>query len=272
LTLTTVRPLLRDDTGKTFVIARPPGQPASLIKLNTAVQASAMRPLLVRLAVLGEVMRSARLRAFLVAWCGNYTADRASFVALSVYFYEMQGITAVGILGVVRMGATVAAIPLASALVDRFPRQRVLLAIHLARGSALAVCALVLAIGGVFPLVFVLAGVIAFCGGPYCPVHYALMPALARSPQELVAANVGTSMFEGVAVLVGPALAGGLLTATRPYVVVAVSAGFCLYSAALVARRRREPNGDASTGPRTGRRSARSPRGLGCSRANRIRA
>jgi MFS family permease len=96
----------------------------------------------------------------------NYTADWASFVALSVYFYETHGITAVGIFGVVRMGAAVAAIPLASALVDRYPRQRVLLAIHLARGSALAVCALVLAMGGVLPLVFVLAGVIAFCGWP----------------------------------------------------------------------------------------------------------
>jgi hypothetical protein len=64
------------------------------------------------------------------------------------------------------MGAAVAAIPLASALVDRYPRQRVLLAIHLARGSALAVCALVLAMGGVLPLVFVLAGMIAFCGWP----------------------------------------------------------------------------------------------------------
>jgi CHASE2 domain-containing sensor protein len=75
------------------------------------------------------------------------------------------------IFGVVRMGAAVAAIPLASALVDRYPRQRVLLAIHVARGSALAVCALVLAMGGVLPLVFVLAGVIPFGGSSTVTRH-----------------------------------------------------------------------------------------------------
>jgi MFS family permease len=201
-----------------------------------------VRVLLVRLAVLRDVLWSPRLRALLLSWCGNYTADWASFVAFSVYFYEQEGLTAVGILGLVRMGAAVAAIPLASAVVDRYPRQRLLLAIQLARGTALALAALVLALGGAPWLVLVLVALIAFCGGPYRPAHYALMPNLARSPQELVAANVGTSMFEGVAVLVGPALAGVLLAVTGPYLVVAVSAAVCFCCAVLVAWMGREPN------------------------------
>ena len=170
-----------------------------------------MRVLLVRLAMLRDVLWSPRLRALLLSWSGNYTADWASFVAFSVYFYEKEGLTGVGILGVVRMGAAVAAIPLASAIVDRYPRQRLLLAIHLARGTALGLAAVVLAVGSAPWLVYVLVALIAFCGGPYRPAHYALMPTLARSVQELVAGNVGTSMFEGLAVLVGPALAGVLL-------------------------------------------------------------
>jgi MFS family permease len=201
-----------------------------------------VRLLLVRLAVLGDVFRSPRLRALLLAWCGNYTSDWAQFVALSVYFYEREGATAVGVLGVVRMGAAVAAIPLASALVDRHPRQRILLAIHLTRAGTLGVSAAVLAVGGPAWLVLVLAGLAAFCGGPYRPAHYALMPSLAASPQELVATNVGTSMFEGLAVLVGPAMAGGMLEFTGPYVVVATSAGVCLCSAGLVALMGREPS------------------------------
>ena len=71
-----------------------------------------MHALLVRLAALRDVLWSPRLRALLLSWCGNYTADWASFVAFSVYFYEKEGLTAVGVLGVVRMGAAVAAIPL----------------------------------------------------------------------------------------------------------------------------------------------------------------
>jgi len=198
--------------------------------------------LLMRLAVLRDVLRSPRLRALLLSWCGNYTADWASFVAFSVYFYEQEGLTGVGILGVVRMGAAVAAIPLASAIVDRYPRQRLLLAIQLARGTSLGLAAVVLALGGAPWLVLLLVALIAFCGGPYRPAHYAVMPTLARSVQELVAGNVGTSMFEGVAVLVGPALAGVLLAVTGPYLVVTVSAALCFCCAVLVAWMGREPN------------------------------
>jgi hypothetical protein len=201
-----------------------------------------VRVLLVRLAALRDVLWSPRLRALLLSWCGNYTADWASFVAFSVYFYEQEGLTGVGILGLVRMGAAVAAIPLASAIVDRYPRQRLLLAVQLARGATLALAATVLALGGAPWLVLVLVALTAFSGGPYRPAHYALMPTLARSVQELVAANVGTSMFEGVAVLVGPALAGVLLAVTGPYLVVAVSAAVCFCCAGLVAWMGQEPH------------------------------
>jgi MFS family permease len=198
--------------------------------------------LLVRLAVLRDVLWSRRLRALLLSWCGNYAADWASFVGFSVYFYEQEGLTGVGVLGVVRMGAAVVAIPLASAIVDRYPRQRLLLAVQLARGTSLALAAVVLRAGGAPWLVLVLVALIAFCGGPYRPAHYALMPSLARSPQELVAANVATSMFEGIAVLAGPALAGILLVVTGPYLAVAVSAAVCVCCGLLLAWMGQEPN------------------------------
>jgi MFS family permease len=201
-----------------------------------------VRVLLVRLAALRDVLWSPRLRALLLSWCGNYTADWASFVAFSVYFYEKEGLTGVGILGLVRMGAAVVAIPLASAVVDRYPKQRLLLAVQLARGTVLALAAVVLALGGSPWLVLALVALIAFCGGPYRPAHYALIPTLARSLPELVAGNVGTSMFEGVAVLVGPALAGVLLAVEGPSLVVAVSAAVCFCCAALLALMGREPN------------------------------
>jgi MFS family permease len=218
---------------------------ANTASLTTRAGSASVGPvhaLLLRLAALRDVLWSPRLRALLLSWCGNYTADWASFVAFSVYFYEHEGLTGLGILGLVRMGAAVAAIPIASAIVDRYPRQRLLLTIQLARGTGLALTAVVLALGGATWLVLVLVALIAFCGGPYRPAHYALMPTLARSPQELVAANVGTSMFEGVAVLVGPAVAGILLAVTGPDLVVAVSAAVCFLCAVLVAWMGREPN------------------------------
>ena len=195
-----------------------------------------------RSAVLRDVLRNARLRSFLVAWSGNNTAEWLSFIALSVYLYEKKGATAIGLLGAVRMGAAVAGIPFASALVDRHPRQRVLLGIHLARAAALGLAAVVLA-ADIDPwLVLILAAMSTFSGAPYRPAHYAIMPTLARSPQELVAANVGTSAFEGLATLIGPGLAAGLLEVGRPSLALAVSAGICLASAVLTASVGREPS------------------------------
>jgi MFS family permease len=89
------------------------------------------------------------------------------------------------------MGAAVAAIPVASAIVDRYPRQRLLLAIQLARGTALGVAAVVLVLGGAPWLVLVLVALIAFFGGPYRPAHYALMPTLARARRR--SSSPGTS-------------------------------------------------------------------------------
>jgi hypothetical protein len=86
------------------------------------------------------------------------------------------------------------------------------------------------------------------------------VPTLARTPQELVATNVSASTFEGVAVLVGPALAGILLTFSGLDVVLAVSAGIALWAALQVARlapgpfvpaRGRGPVADALAGART---------------------
>jgi MFS family permease len=60
--------------------------------------------------------------------------------------------------------------------------------------------------------VYAVAPLDALLGVLHRPTHMPLMPALARSPEELVASNVASSTFEGIGTLVGPAL-GGLLVA-----------------------------------------------------------
>ena len=79
-------------------------------------------------------------------------------------------------------------------------------------------------------------GVTAGVGAAYRPTHLSLVPLLARTPQELVATNVSGSILEGLAVLVGPALAGILLTFTGTDVVLAISAAISACAALLVAR------------------------------------
>jgi MFS family permease len=62
---------------------------------------------------------------------------------------------------------------------------------------------------------------------------------LARTPQELVAANVSSSTLEGVGTLVGPLLGGLVAQRWGADVAVGVAAGVCLLCAALVAGIRR---------------------------------
>jgi predicted MFS family arabinose efflux permease len=207
-----------------------------------------------------DVFRSPELRRLELAWGGYYVAEWAGFVAFSVYAYRVGGPAAVGLLGLVRMVPSAVGVLAGSALADRTRRERVLVWIHLSRAVTLGACAAVLAAGGPRWIVFMLAALTAGAGAAYRPAYLAIVPILARTPQELVATNVSASMLEGVAVLVGPAIAGVLLTFTGADVVLAVSASIAVWAALLVARiapgphvppRRRGPVADLLAGAGT---------------------
>jgi len=65
------------------------------------------------------------------------------------------------------------------------------------------------------------------------PLQNTITPGLARSPEELVAANVATSTGEGVGLLVGPALGGILLALGTAAAATAGAVGMALATIAL---------------------------------------
>ena len=117
-----------------------------------------------------------------------------------------------------------------------------LLAVQLIRAATLGAAAIVLALGGPAAPVFLLAVLTSVAGAAYRPSHLAVVPVLARTPQELVATNVSASTFEGIAVLVGPALAAILLTFSGVDVVLAVSAAISLWAAWQVSQLSHSPH------------------------------
>ncbi|HXQ56982.1 MAG TPA: hypothetical protein VOA19_14435 [Actinomycetes bacterium] len=75
------------------------------------------------------------------------------------------------------------------------------------------------------PLVYGLAALVATSITVPRPAQNAILPTLARTPDELTAANVASSWTESVSVLAGPAVAALLLDLSGPGAVFAVMAG-----------------------------------------------
>src|SRR5438876_370755 len=122
-------------------------------------------------------------------------------VALGVFAYNEGGTAAVGIAGLVRLLPAAIVAPFAASLGDRFRRERFLLALTLVGAAALAGSA-VAALAGQRVVVFALAAVVGLVATLFRPALVALLPSLARTPEELIASNGATATIEGLGTLV----------------------------------------------------------------------
>src|SRR5205823_12585371 len=68
------------------------------------------------------------------------------------------------------------------------------------------------------------------------PARQATLPALARTPEELIAANGATSTLESLGTLLGPLVAGVLVSVANAGVGFLVASGALLVAAGLVQR------------------------------------
>ncbi len=147
---------------------------------------------------------------------------------------------AVGIAGLVRLLPAALVAPFAASLGDRFRRERFLVGVALVGSAALAGSAAAYYAGKNEVLVFVLAGFVGLASTLVRPALQALLPSLARTPQELIAANSATSTVEGLGTLVGPLAAGVLVSLADVGVVFAVGSVAFAAAAVLFARVRVE--------------------------------
>jgi MFS family permease len=186
-------------------------------------------------AALRAAMRNPGLRRVELAWGAAIGAEWAHFVALGVFAYEAGGTTAVGIAGLARMLPAAFAAPLASTLGDRFRRERFLFGVATTAAAALGASALAFYATDSQALIYALAAVIGVASTLFRPALQAILPSLARSPGELIAANGATSTIESLGTLLGPLLAGVLVTVGDPGLVFAVAGGVQAAGALLLA-------------------------------------
>ena len=174
------------------------------------------------------------LRRLQLAWAGAIIGGWAYVISLAVFAYREHGAYAVGALAVARWVTAGMAAPIAGIAGDRYPRVRVLVASNIVRCAAIAGAG-VAVLADVSPfVVYALAVLAALAGTVFGPSESALIPTLARSPEELTAANVSASTIDSVGTFMGPALGGFLLAATSPEIAFFAAAGLVAWSAVVV--------------------------------------
>ena len=183
---------------------------------------------------LRDVYRNRRLRRLQLAWAGSIIGTWAYSVAIVVYAYHQGGASAVGLVGLIRWLPAAFAAPFMSVLGDRYPRVPVMLASDLIRAVGLAAMAATVLVDGPAALVYGLSALVGVVSTAFQPAQAALLPSLARTPEELTAANVSSSTLESLGFCVGPALGGVLLTVSSTSVVFVVTASTFLWSALML--------------------------------------
>jgi predicted MFS family arabinose efflux permease len=182
------------------------------------------------------VFRNPNLRRLQLAWIGSVVGQYSYAIAIAVFAYRHGGATAVGAIALIRTLPAALLGPFVAGLGDRFPRERVMF------GADLTRAALVIVIAGVtfahlpWPIVFGVAAFGPICGMAFQPAQSSLLPALARTPEELTAANVSSSTIESVGAFAGPAIGGLVLAGWGIGAAFVVTAVTYLWSAAMVAR------------------------------------
>jgi MFS family permease len=183
-----------------------------------------------------RVFKNPNIRRLEGAWAVSIITYWAYGIALAVFAYEEGGAAAVGLVGLVRFIPSAIASPFAAMLADRYRRERVIVVAELLRASLVALTVAVIVVEAPFALVLLLAALTAIVNSAEGPAESALLPTLAKTPQELTAANVVSSTIESLGIFGGPALGGILLAATSSETVFGVAAVAFLLSAFLVSR------------------------------------
>jgi MFS family permease len=203
------------------------------------------------LEAFAAIARNRSMRNLQLAGVGSTLGIWAYGVGIAVFAYRSDGATAVGLLYFVRWSFAGAAAPWLALLADRLPRRRVMLASDLVRAALVGAMAAAAGLGTSPYVVYVLAVAASVAGAAFQPAQAALLPSLARTPEELTSANVALSTTSSAGMFAGPALAGALLAVGDPWLVLALTAGTFVWSAlclrGIPADVRPEPAGPAET-------------------------
>lgn len=173
------------------------------------------------------------LRRMTISWftinCGKW----AFLVTNLVIAYQAGGPVAVGILSLARYLTPTLLAPFAGVPVARWPAERVLLTANAIRAVGVTLAVVVVVTDAPISVLYLAVALEAGAGAFTRPLQMALLPCIARTPAQLIAANVTASAAEGLGTFIGPAISAVLLATTGPF--GADVAALLIYLVGLVA-------------------------------------
>jgi MFS family permease len=185
-------------------------------------------------AALRRVFTNRALRRVELARPAAALSVSTSNVVFLVVAFSVGGAGAVGTVYVARTLILAAIAPVGAVFGDRYPRQIVMAIADVTRAAALLAAALLADAGASILTIVALATVVAIVGTASAPARGALIPVLARTPEELTAANVVASTSDNLVSFVGPALGGFLLALVDPAAGFLFAAGASAFSGLVV--------------------------------------
>jgi hypothetical protein len=185
--------------------------------------------------VIAVVVRNHVLTRLLLAYLVMVVAEFGEWLAVIVYAYIRGGASAAGLVVILQLIPSMLLAPLISAKLAHIGVARLLAGAYAAAAVTLGCCGVAILAGAPVFVVYLAAMAFSLSLGVGRPLHHVLMPLVVRHPDELTSANIATSWCEGVGALVGPALAGVLISADGPGLACSALAGLCL-STPLLAR------------------------------------
>ena len=176
------------------------------------------------------------IRRLMVAWFAVNAGQYGLLVTTLVIAYAEGGPVAVGVFGLARYLTPALLAPWVGLPAARWPTEAVLRGTNTIRMLAVVAMVAIVAAGAPLWVLGVAVAVEAGAGAYSRPLHMTLAPAVAQSPQQLVAANVTSGAAEGLGTFVGPAITGILLGVTGPLAALLAIVAIYAIGVASIAR------------------------------------
>jgi hypothetical protein len=178
------------------------------------------------------------IRQLMVAWLAANAGQWALLVINLVVAYELGGAIGVGAFGLARYLMPTLLAPFVGLPVARWPTETVLRGTNVVRTVAVVGLLAVTLVEAPLWSMLLLVAAEASAGAFTRPLHMSLLPGVAQTPGQLIAANVTSGAAEGLGTFVGPALASVLLVTTGPVGALVAVVVIDLISVLSVARLR----------------------------------